>query len=405
MIKMLNPLKNSTPMINIIHEARENFAAKSKWCVYSHFDKNDNVEPYVLDALKRIKDTGFRLLFISTSKSINEEDLNELKKLATVVITRENIGYDFGSYKLGIQFLFDNQIIPKQLLITNDSAFGPIFDLHSIVKQSRNSDIFGMTDSVDLAYHLQSYFIIYNSNVINSNHFKKFWDSVKLLDSNTPNFKKIIIEEYEVGGTQYFIKNGFQIRVAFGIDKIIKREIKLFLSQIELSKTTAGLQIEKFSIGHNPTHNYWENLIEMGFPYIKRELLTINPTNTPIDNWVRIIENLKTYNPSLIIQALINHNGNENFIYTNQPSNQIAEKMDADGVVELDLIPQFEKFLQFHQVLKSKKFIFDTEFYLSTNLDVKAEIDKGEKINPVAHFIQYGYAEKRIFKLRPMVSH
>jgi lipopolysaccharide biosynthesis protein len=405
MIEILKPSKSSTSMMNTIHQAKEVFTNGSKWCVYSHFDKNDNVELYVIDALKRIKDTGFRILFISTSQSINEVDLIELKKLVSVVAIRENIGYDFGSYKLGIQFLFENQITPKQLLITNDSVFGPIFDLNSIIKKSRNSDLFGLTDSVDFAYHLQSYFIIYNSNVVKSNHFRNFWNSIKLLDSNTPNFKKIIIEEYEVGGTQFFIKNGFKVRAAFGIDTIIKRKIALFLSQIESSKTIAGFQIDKFSIGYNPTHNHWENLIKIGFPYIKRELLTINPTNTPTEKWLEIIEDSKSYNPGLIIDALINFNGNKDFMYTSQPSHLIAEKMDKDGVVKLDLMPQFKRFLKYHKIPKTKKFIFDSQFYLSINLDVKAEIDKGAKINPITHFIDYGHAENRPFKLQPAKLH
>ena len=391
--------------MKILHQATEDLITKSKWCVYSHFDKNDIVESYVIDALKKIKDCGFRIIFVSTSRLINEEDLIKLKKSASVILNRENIGYDFGSYKSGIQFLFKNQIVPKQLLITNDSVFGPFFDLNPIIKESRNSDVFGMTDSVESAYHLQSYFIIYNSKVLNSDHFKNFWNSIKLIDSNTPNFKKIIIEEYEVGGTQFFIKNGFKVRAAFGIDKIIKKKLALFLSQVETSKTTAGIEIDKVLIGYNPTHNYWEDLIEMGFPYIKRELLTINPTNMPIENWPRIIENSKSYSSELIIEALINHTGNKDFIYTSHSIHQIAEKMDEEGFVELGLIPQFKKSLKFYQIPKSKKFIFDAQFYLSANLDVKAAIDKGEKINPIKHFLLYGRAENRPFKLQPVKIH
>lgn len=390
--------------MDILFQSKNIKDTNNNWCVYSHFDKNGIVEPYVLDALKKIKVSGFKIVLVSTSPSIDYASIRKLKRLATVIAIRENIGYDFGSYKLGIQYLFANDIKPKQLLISNDSVFGPISDLKAVINKSKRFDVFGMTDSIDYAYHLQSYFIIYNQKVLKSKQFMEFWQSVKLVDSNTPNFKHLIIQNYEVGGTQFFIKNGFSVGAEFGITKIIKNQLSQFLSQIESAKNISDFKVERFIIGHNPTHNYWEALVHMGFPYIKRELLTTNPTNTSLENWVEVIKDKKTYNVKLIIDALINHFHNKDFIYTTQPSSTIVNQLKKDGIAKLTANPQFNKWKKLYSLPESKKFIFDSDYYLSVNLDVKAAIEKGDKINAIHHFLQHGCTENRPFKLVPLVN-
>lgn len=388
--------------MNILYKSRTFEETNARWCVYSHFDKNGRVEEYVFNALRCLNEAGFRIFLISTSPSIDSDSLSKLKKYTSLIAIRENLGYDFGSYKLGIQFLLSHDITPRQLLINNDSVFGPIFDLRPIVEKSKNYDVYGLTDSVDHSYHIQSYFIIYNHRALRSTHFLEFWNSVKLLDATTPNFKNLIIQKYEVGGTQFFIKHGFRVGAAFGIEQIIKRQMDSFLKQIDSSRKTHGFKVNNISIGHNPTHSHWEDLIRNGFPYIKRELLTKNPTNSPIENWAGAIESTHSYNTKMIIDALINHFGNKDFIYTNRHASEISKYLGEDGEVSLDLNPHFVKWMSTYSLSRTKKFIFDTEYYLSANPDVKLAIEKGEILSPVKHFIQFGHMECRSFKLRPV---
>jgi hypothetical protein len=37
----------------------------------------------------------------------------------------------------------------------------------------------------------------------------------------------------------------------------------------------------------NPSHIYWNVLLDSGFPFIKRELLTLNPANYPFPTQFR----------------------------------------------------------------------------------------------------------------------
>ena len=58
-----------------------------------------------------------------------------------------------------------------------------IGECHFAVKNIK-CDFWGITDSSEINYHLQSYFLVFKKNVIQSNTFKIFWDGVKILNDN-----------------------------------------------------------------------------------------------------------------------------------------------------------------------------------------------------------------------------
>jgi lipopolysaccharide biosynthesis protein len=385
--------------MNILHFDNSSAIHSMAWCVYSHFDKNNKIQPYVLDALKNIKKCGLNIILVSTSDIIAQDDLLATKKYADIITTRENIGYDFGSYKLGIKFLTENQILFNQILITNDSVFGPIFDIGPFLENSKSFDLYGLTDSIDYFYHIQSYFIIYNEKVLKSPYFMKFWDSVELIDSTIHNFKNKIIQEYEVGGTQYFIDNGFKVGVEFGISHIAKPMYEEFNQKLEYAKKYSGMKINQFQIAGNPTHNYWKILLRMGYPYLKRELLSSNPTNTDINDWPKYLNEISSYNVDYIIDALLDLHGHDNFIFTTQSLEYIIENMNEKGEIKLPINNAFLKSSKISEYQISKEFYFDEDYYLSISLDVKASIERGEMASGLAHFLSYGLKEQRRYRL------
>ena len=144
-------------------------------------------------------------------------------------------------------------------------------------------------------------------------------------------------------------------------------------------------------------------MINIGFPYIKRELLTKNPTYSPLENWATVIDNKKSYDVKLIIAALINHFGDNDFLYTNQHPSIIASSLKKSGEITLNLSDQFKKWKRPYFLSVSKKFIFDSSYYLDINADVKAAIESGAKIDSVEHFKKNGHLENRPFKLNSVI--
>lgn len=387
--------------MEILYESKRCNAPLGMWCVYSHFDKSSSVQQYVFDALESLKKTGFNILFVSTSPSINEDSLCTLRQHTSIVALRENTGYDFGSYKMGIQHLYTSQTSLSQLVLTNDSVFGPLFDLTGIVERSTKYDLYGMTDSFDRLYHLQSYFIIYSQRVLASPCFSEFWHSVQLVDMSKPNFKQEIIDHYEVGGTQFFMKKQFSVGAEFSFKSIIKHQFDLFLEQLESASRKPNFNTQQFFIGSNSTHSYWEELIKMGFPYIKRELLTKNPQNVNIYNWIDVVRRANEYSLRPIIDSLVGYFGGIDFLYTTQPSSSIAAQLTCDGFADLSISSRYGLPESLQDLPISKTYVFDTHYYLDANPDVKAAVERGECENPVLHFVMYGHKENRPFLLRP----
>jgi rhamnosyltransferase len=66
-------------------------------------------------------------------------------------------------------------------------------------------DFWGMTDNTEIAWHLQSYFLVFKRPVIDSKDFAEFWKSIV---PEQP--KNQIIHKYEVGLTRYLTELGFK---------------------------------------------------------------------------------------------------------------------------------------------------------------------------------------------------
>lgn len=287
--------------------------------VFAHYDKHDMVDDYVVYYLKRLHEVCSHIVFVTTSNAPKTE-LSRIRDICQSIIQRENVGYDFMSYKVGLQSLdiggFD------EVVICNDSVYGPLFSLDETFArmQKVECDFWGMTESHDKAYHLQSYFIVFRKKVLESRCFGLFWETI----SNASN-KYEIIDKYEVGLSQAFIQCGLRPsvhvnfspgilllygtligiylrRLIFGINASpgANRRKKSFIEKV-------GRLFEYRQLGKklNSTHFFWIDLItHHGMPFIKTELLRDNPANLNIRNYQSVIKRVSDYNTAYIKQHL-----------------------------------------------------------------------------------------------------
>ncbi len=145
-------------------------------CLFVHFNASKQVNKYVITYLEHLESIGFEIFFISNS-SIKQEYRDLLiEKIRTCrIFERENKGADFGAWKWAIE----NNIIPGDmdyLLLTNDSFYGPVFPLAPIVEAMQakpDIDFWGLTDSYEPQWHIQSYFLWLSKKVFVSDAFKK----------------------------------------------------------------------------------------------------------------------------------------------------------------------------------------------------------------------------------------
>jgi rhamnosyltransferase len=203
---------------------------------------------------------GFDTVFISTSASISESDLKKLAGCCIRIISRENRGYDFYSWKVGLE-AYPQYHEHAGLLLANDSVYGPLFDFGDIVTRLENhdADIVGMTDSFRYYPHLQSYFIYCKRPVVLSKEFINFFEQVKVMQ-----LKSAVIRKYEVGFAQILGKQ-FRLAALYPLEGMLDQ--------------TAYLERPKSEI--DPTFRLWKPLItKFKFPFLKRSLLTRRGVST-----------------------------------------------------------------------------------------------------------------------------
>lgn len=263
-------------------------------CVFSHYDKDSKVDDYVLFYLKSLFDYGCSINFVTTS-DINQKEQEKLFPYCEKIIIRKNEGIDFGSYKCGIDAIKNIEKYEK-LIIANDSVYGPLYPIKELIEYGDNAglDMWGATDSYELNYHVQSYFIVYSKRILTSPYFKIFWKGVRNLK-----FKWNVIFENEIGGSQFFLKKGFKLASFCDYFRIKQDIIR--------SKQTGGCNLSdcryKLLINKNinMTLTIWDVLIkDYRYPFIKRQLLRFNPERVDVSYFQDLLLKHTKFNPDLI---------------------------------------------------------------------------------------------------------
>ena len=247
-------------------------------CIFAHYHPKNQINQACLKYLNSLKEIADEIIFISTSKlPVTETD--KIKQLCKTIKCRENMGLDFGSYKLGLSYV--DTSITDYLILANDSVYGPIYPLQKTLDKAirLNSDVFGITLSDEKERHLQSFFLIFNQRVITSDSFNAFWQNV---DSSKN--KSQIILDYEIGLSQQLLNAGFTLNALYEIK--INKYLKILLF---ILKTQYGYKFFRFKkliykmqkgkdLGFNPMHLMAYNLVKKHkIPFIKKELIEKNP--------------------------------------------------------------------------------------------------------------------------------
>lgn len=254
--------------------AGDNVKIFDQLAVFSHFDKDGFIDEYVIQYLTLLNKAKIDIVFVSTSENLNEEELIKISKFCRNIIVKNNIGYDFGSWKTGIKIIEGDLKHYKSLILCNDSVY-MLKEINIMLElmKNQNLDFWGITDSYQYRYHIQSYFMFFNKKIFMTSSFIYFWKNIKSFK-----YKQNIIKNYELGLT-----------------KLIKNNNYKFASYCKSQNNS----------NYNITHTYWKKLIiDYKCPIIKIELLRDNPTNVTLDNWEKVLEKHTSYDIEIIKKHL-----------------------------------------------------------------------------------------------------
>lgn len=262
----------------------------NKIAVYVHYDASGQVHGYVENQVWELKNAGFCVLFVTNSKKLDAASIALLKPLVGQILCRKNIGYDFGAYKDGILSIKHLETLDA-LLIANDSVYGPFRPLDAILNadEIQDADVISITDSWEIRYHLQSYFMLFNKAVLIKPDFRQFWSDLRYINN-----KIAVVHRYEVGLTRVLLKLGLKCTALYPYEvaaKMMYDELSLInvnsksfcrMPQQEQNYILALIRSLSAGVPLNGTHFLWQQLVlEMGCPFIKRELLSVNPVKVP----------------------------------------------------------------------------------------------------------------------------
>lgn len=267
---------------------------RKRLCVFAHFDCEDVIDDYVLNYLHELYELGVETIFCTTCVGLSDEQIFRIKPLCSLIILRQNIGYDFASYREGLLAAGDLSSY-SEVIIANDSVYGPVFDLSQVFDEmaDADADFWGITDSHEFRRHLQSYFVVFRKSVVASSAFNEFWSGL----ANHVR-KKVLILNCEIGLSDTLVGAGFRMAALCEYDRIYSEDPSI--RETFRSRLRGGRHL-------NTSHHLWQRLIERYYcPFIKVELLRDDPEGMVRSDhgWVSVLSENSDYDLSLIERHL-----------------------------------------------------------------------------------------------------
>jgi lipopolysaccharide biosynthesis protein len=275
--------------------------------VYVHYDAAGVVHDYVMHQLCELVGAGYRIIFVSNAPSFPAESRARVLPICKELIWRFNTGYDFGAYKDGIASIGDLDRLDS-LILMNDSVYGPFWNLQDTLAKidGATTDFWGIADSFENRYHVQTFFMVFLPNALKSTAFTEFWSHLPYIDH-----RMWVIRNAEVKLTQVLqdaqLKTGvlapYRAVAATAKDRLARQPAALPTEQAAFARFRA--QVMKDGVV-NPMQFFWDVLItDYACPFIKRDLLTSNPNDVPgTSQWPQVIAAHSGYDVAMIARHL-----------------------------------------------------------------------------------------------------
>ncbi|MEE3453177.1 rhamnan synthesis F family protein [Dialister sp.] len=292
-------------------------------CIYVTYDSKQKVADYIGYFLYALRQSVTTLVVVCNYTEIffGEENLS----CADQVFFRKNIGFDAGAYKDVFCNLLGWEEIDQyeELLLINDSFYGPFSDLNEYFTQAENTegDFWGAIEHGELASddqgnfiprHLQSFFLAIRQPMLSSHEFHEYWESL-------PYFNRFgdVVKGFELDFTEHFSKLGYR--------------------HFSMANTAAN----DSENGHNyPQYIYLshELITRRNFPFLKRQQLMYHKLKAATqENDIRALQYIDQntdYDSNLIWSDLIAHH-DLNTIYRSLCLNYIISENKGCDFVNL----------------------------------------------------------------------
>lgn len=266
--------------------------------LYLHYAASGRISPMIRLQLATYRALGFDVMFATNSEQVDEADWRAVAPHCWRLISRRNLGFDFGAWRDSAALLLADYPVPDELLLVNDSVIGPIYPLGPLLSHARmlGTGAVGLTESWQGGVHLQSYFMLVLGRAAVADTLE-FLFRLRLSTS-----KWLMVQRGEFGLTLHLVRRGHQVAALFGyvraLDALLAcpEEARYLVTLArQLPRNTTALQDMRTILLRwplNPTIHLWRGLPQcLGFPFLKVALLRQNPMRLPgIAAWPTLLE-------------------------------------------------------------------------------------------------------------------
>lgn len=175
--------------------------------VFASFSSDGKIHDYVVYYLKELRKVCDGIIFVSDNP-LFESEILKIKELVIHIEAKRHKEYDFGSYKRGYLWAKENHILKNvaELVLCNDSVYGPFEPLKNMFDKmaTHKCDFWGIKEGFDINRHLQSWFMVFKKDIIESGALESFLKNVKEEESFWD-----VVEKYELSLTEYLCNQNF----------------------------------------------------------------------------------------------------------------------------------------------------------------------------------------------------
>lgn len=232
-----------------------NISETDEICLFVAFAPDGSLPLLTRRYLTALRNTGLKIILCMNLIDPDAPADPAIALLADHVLLRCNEGYDFAGWA---DLLRGHPAIWNAGLVVfaNDSLIGPLEGLSSLTTRIRRShaDFIAMTDSRMYRHHIQSFLFAYKSGGLASDVIRGFWNTIEVLED-----KQQIIQRYELA-----------------LLDLARTQARLTVEVLFPTETILGKDRRRL-IALSPTHHLWRQLLRLGFPFVKAELLRLPP--------------------------------------------------------------------------------------------------------------------------------
>jgi lipopolysaccharide biosynthesis protein len=149
--------------------------------VLAHWDAQGRFAEPARQTARALRDAGFEVVVVSTVTTEHSTFVVDVGTDAIAVLTRPNVGFDFGSWAAGLDLLRGAGARPERLVLLNSSMYGPVSPVGPMLDRlyATGADVMGATESREFRPHLQSWFLAFSQRAWDSERFVDYWRRIR----------------------------------------------------------------------------------------------------------------------------------------------------------------------------------------------------------------------------------